>query len=225
MRKGRQIFVAVLGIGVLGGLVEEHLARQAAERRYREAVEDRRRVELQFAEVRATHERLTSDLQKEQQRSGELTQALTSARAQLEQAVGRLTEEGRTVRELQQRLATMQHQMDQLQGELAIALQDREGSLNTGKASPVQLERVVVSDASMANFQGRILSVHRDWNFVVVNLGWNEVKLGETISIFRDEHLLAKARVERVQEGVCAATMLQEWANADIRVNDLVRVL
>jgi predicted RNase H-like nuclease (RuvC/YqgF family) len=224
--KGRQIIIGIVGIGLVGIAVEEHWSRRVAQRRYHEAVNSRQRLELQFAEMRSTHERLVESLKKEKQRSQDLSYELRSARTQLEEAVGRLAAEGRSVRELQERLAAMQQQMDQLQGELAMTLQTQGGTARAGEPqSPVQLERVVVSDGQAAASQGRILSVHKEWNFVVADIGWNQVKIGETVSIFRNEHLLAKARVERVQEGVCAASVLPEWASAEIRVNDLVRVL
>jgi hypothetical protein len=67
--------------------------------------------------------------------------------------------------------------------------------------------------------------VHKEWSFVVVSLGWNSVKIGDTISILRDDRLLAKAKVERVQEDVSAATLLPDWQDVEVAVNDLVQVL
>ena len=92
-------------------------------------------------------------------------------------------------------------------------------------SNPVQLERVVVSHADASELKGRIVSVHQDWNFVVIDLGWDAVKIGDTVSIFHNEQLLAKARIERVQEAVCAATILPEWNAASVQVNDVARVL
>ena len=88
----------------------------------------------------------------------------------------------------------------------------------------MQLERIVVSRTD-AGLHGRVLSIDKNWNFVVVDLGWSAVGIGDTLSIYREEQLLAKARVERVQEGICAASLLPEWSTAEIRVNDQVRAL
>ena len=124
------------------------------------------------------------------------------------------------------RLAAIQQQMEQLQGELAATLETRPKAASADASSaPVRLERVVVSAGGAAGFQGRVLSVHQDWDFVVIDLGWNTVRVGDTVSIFRHNELLAKAKVERVQEAACAATVLPEWNAAEIRVNDLVRAL
>jgi len=187
-------------------------------------VRRQRWLELQFGEVVAAQQRLQQNLREERQRSQELSQALADAREQLEQAVGRLSEEARTGRELQTRLAGIQQEMNQLQGELALVLQSRSAGETEG-STPVQLERIVVRDAAAPGLQGRVVSVHRDWNFVIIDLGWDAVSVGDTVSIFRDNQLLAQARIERVQEGVCAATLLPQWAAANVDVDDLVRVL
>ena len=226
MNRGVQILIAITGISLTSVAVVEHVYRRSIERRYHEAVEARQKLELQFGEVLATHQQLKADLQREQQRSQELTGALASARGQLEQAVGHLTEEAQNTRKLQLRLTAMQQQMDQLQGELVVALQERPSGPAGGKEpGPVQLERVVVSDAQSSDLHGRVLSIHQDWNFIVIDLGWDAVRIGDVVSIFHDNELQAKARIERVQEGICAATILPEWKADGIRINDVVRVL
>lgn len=89
----------------------------------------------------------------------------------------------------------------------------------------MQLERIIVGDAKTAGQQGRVVSVYPQWKFVIVDFGWDAVRIGDTVSIFSDEQLVAKARVERVQEGVSAATILSDWESMEIRVNDIARLL
>lgn len=225
MTRGQQVLIGVCGVVLIGAVAWEHGGRRLMERQYREAVESRQHLELQYGEMLATHEQLKQDLDTERQRSNALSESLTSMREQLEKTFARLTEETQTVRELQMRLAAMQQQLDQLQGELVLSLQDRPTQATQGEAGPVQLERIVVSDAAASSLHGRILSIHSSWNFVVIDLGWDAVRIGDTVSIVRNDQLLAKARVERVQEGLCAATILPEWEHADIQVSDLVRLL
>ena len=221
----RRILIGVLVGAVAGAVVVQEVARRMLARRYYDVVRGREQVESQFREVLTTHRQLNDALHNEQQRSRELSDALAAMRTQMEEAVGRLAEETRTVRELQIRLAATQGQMSQLQGELAMTLQEPRGSARAKEPSSVQLERIVVGNASASGLQGRILSVHREWNFVVIDMGWDTVRIGDTVSIFRNEQLLAKARVEQVQEGLCAATVLLEWGSTELRVNDLVRIL
>ena len=225
MTKQQQLLVAVSGTVLVGVAVTEHMYRLAAERRFQASVGERQRLELQYAEAFASHEQLTRQLQEEQSRSKDLAQALAEKHAALEEAVGRLTKEMETIQELNTRLVAMEQQMEQLQGELSAALLEREGKASTAGTNAIQLERIVVTDANAIGQQGRVISVHPEWRFVVMDLGWNDVKIGDMVSIFRNDHLLAKARVERVQERVAAATLLPEWQGVEVHVNDVVRLL
>jgi hypothetical protein len=139
----------------------------------------------------------------------------------------RLTQEERIIQELQEKLLAMQRQFDLLQGELAMTLQERTTSSPTLEGGMVHLEKVVVTRpaSSAPGLQGRIISVNPEWRFVVIDLGWDVVKIGDVISIYRNEQLLGKARVERVQEQVSAATLLPEWTEAEVQINDVVRAL
>lgn len=225
MTRARQVVMGIVVAGLVGALVGEHVIRRSVERRYQGLLERQRQLEMEYAQIAATHRAVTSRFEREQQRSQELADALASTRATLEETVGRLTEETRNVGELTMRVTTLHQQMGQLQGELAAALQDRAGAERAESSGPVQLERIVVSSTAAPGLQGRIVSVHQDWNFVVIDLGWSAVRIGDTVSIFRGDQLLAKARIERVQEGVCAASVLPEWTAAEIRVNDVARIL
>jgi len=219
----RQILIGTLGAAIVLAAAAEHLGRRAVERRYRGAVADRQQLEQDVRGVLAAHDELTGELDRERERSRELSEALSAARAELEEAHASLADERRAARELEIQLASSQRQMEQLQGELAVSLE--EARRQPEPAGPVQLERVVVSDGRAPGLQGRVMSIHEDWGFIVVDLGWDTVRIGDTLSVVRGEALLAKARVERVQEGVCAATILPEWKAAQIQVNDLVRIL
>ena len=73
--------------------------------------------------------------------------------------------------------------------------------------------------------EGRVVSVYPDWKFVVIDLGWDVVKVGDVVSIYRKDQLLGKARIERVQEQACAATVLPDWNITAIQVNDAARIL
>jgi hypothetical protein len=216
-------FVAAIALAVVAGA--EHLARRSLQRQYRQALASQQQLEQRFGEVLRSHDTLQERLTGEQRRSQELADALLSARGQLEQATARLIEESRSVKELQVRLAAMQRQMDQLQGELSVTLQQTPRAAPAKPSGTVSLERIIVSNVQATGLRGRILSVHPEWNFVVIDLGWSAVRIGDTLSIVRNGQVLAKARVERVQEGVCAATILPQGQIADVRINDAVQAL
>ena len=225
MTTGRQVLLAVLGVVLVAAAAGEHLSRRVIERRYRQAVEARQQLERQFSGILATHQQLTTDLATARQRTQALSDAVAAKNAELENAVGRLAEETQSIRELQVRLRVQEQQMAQMQGELAIALQAPQAAATPTPAAAVQLERIVVNSAGSPTLQGRVVSVHPEWDFVVIDLGWDAVKIGDTVSIMRNEELLAKAKVERVQEGVSAAAIMPEWEAAKIQINDRVQLL
>lgn len=227
MKSGQRIALWALGLVAAATLATEDHLRRADHRNYQQALEGRRLLEQRVAHVLGAHDLLRQNLQREQQRSQELAEALAKTQTQLEQVVGRLNEETQSVQTLKTRLSKVHEQMDQLQVELALELQTRQsaGAENPDTTGPIQLERIVVSSAESPGLQGHILSVHPDWDFVVIDVGWNAVKVGDVVSITRDGRLLAKARVERVQEAVCAATILPDWQTADIHIYDVVRIL
>ena len=225
MNKARAVVIGSVGVVLVGAIAGEDIARRFITKRYHQMVEARRQLELQVGEMVASHEELKTQLSEAEQRSQELTEALGQARQQLEEAVGQLAQESRAGKELSQRLTAIQQQMGQLQGELAVTLESHRAAPAGAPPSAVQLERVVVSEAESEALKGRIVSIHTDWNFVVIDLGWDAVRIGDTVSILRNGQVLAKARIERVQEDVCAATILPEWGSAEIHVNDPVRIL
>ena len=210
-------FVAVLAAAALG----EHGLRRAVQARLAQSVAARDTLAQQVAGIYLDLEQIKSDLTLEQVRSSLLARQLAERTRTLETTMARLEAESRSVADLHGRLAAMGQQMGQLQGELAMVLETPGPGTPSGA---VELARVVVSDGG-DGVEGRILSVHPNWNFVVMDLGWDTVRIGDTVSIYRDNALTGKARIERVQAGVAAATLLPEWQAAEVQINDTARVL
>lgn len=207
--------------GVAGG---EYWGRRSTEQKLYEALEINQQLQQRMSDVLSMHGQMKQEMAQERERIAALTEELSLVHGQLESTKNRLSEETRTAQVLQNRLSQMQRHVDQIQGELAVAL-EHGGESKTGKSQAVEIERIVVSDAVASQLTGRVVSIHDDWDFVVINLGWDNVKIGDMLSIFRDAQLLAKARVDRVQENVCAATILPEWDTNEVHINDLVRPL
>lgn len=223
-RSTRRTLQILFGVGLAAVLAGEIAVRFHIERQYQQALRNRQRLELQLAELRADRDRLAQALDQEQQRIQGLAQELSAKDRELQRTLARLDHEQQTIETLQQKLSSMQRQLDLSQGELALAMQQRAGSAAMASQA-VQLEKVVVARPSPASaIQGRVLSVHPEWKFVVFDLGWDIVQIGDVISIYRHDQLLGKARVERVQEQAAAATVLPEWEQHEIEVNDVIRL-
>ncbi len=185
-------------------------------------------MEIQVGELRGDHDRLSVALAAAQRQAQETSEALSAKDQELQEVVDRLQQEEQVIQTLQERFAAMQRHADLLQGELALSVPERAQGASSGTGNMVQLEKVVVKPPAMStqrNPEGHIVSINPQWRFVVIDLGWDEVKIGDVVSIYHHEQLLAKARVERVQEQICAASLLPEWTASEIQVNDAVRTL
>ena len=217
---GSSVALAAVAVGQWAG-------HRQLERRYRESLQARRQLELEAGQLRADRDRLAATVTQEQQRVAQLSSAMSAKDTELQQGLQRLLQEERIIQELQGRLLAMQLQFDRLQGELAATLEERPAGAPASQGRMIELEKVVVthSAAPAPGLQGRVLSVNPEWRFVVIDLGWDVVNIGDVVSIYRNDQLLGKARVERVQEQVCAAALLPEWVESHVQVNDVVRIL
>ena len=226
MSKGvPRILILVTGLGLSGAWLGEAIAHRRSDQRYREARKAGRQLELQNADLASQRERLAGSLGSEHRRVEQISQTLSSKESELQAVIGRLSEEEHVIQQLQGELVAMQQRLDLIQAPNRQARGQDDAGRDEGM---VQLEKVVVrnpASSSDAGLQGRILSVHPEWQFTVIDLGWDSVNIGDVVSIYRDEQLVGKARVDRVQEQVSAATLLPGPAQADIHVNDVVRAL
>lgn len=226
-RTVKRVGLIVVGLGIASALVIEGTARFRVEARYRSAVRQQRKLEQELVQVRDERNRLFEVAQREQRKSEQLAQQLSTKDQQLQEVMARLDREDLTVKELRAKLDQSQDHFERIQDELALALQSQPGSGAAGTDKTIRLEKIVVAAGgpNAATRAGKIVSVNPDWRFVVIDLGWDKVGIGDVVSIYREEELLGKARIERVQADVAAATLLPEWIQADVKVNDVVRVL
>ena len=223
--RDQQRWILIVGIGVVlvGVAVEEYLHRRVVQQRYVVSEEARRELTRELRQLATVHQDTQVLLQREREQTHALTEMVAEQRTQLDETITRLAEVDRTTRALQLRLVTMEQQLGQVQGELALALE--RFTAQQPESDAVQLERVVISRGAGQPLIGRVVSIDQEWRFVVINLGWDTVKIGDTVSILRNDQLLAKARIERVQERVAAATLLPDWQDVQVQVNDVVQIL
>ncbi len=70
--------------------------------------------------------------------------------------------------------------------------------------------------------QSKVLSVNRDNNFVVIDLGEDSgVKAGRTFKVYRDKRLIAALEVIRVAKTVSACDIKDE--TSPIKIGDTVK--
>ena len=92
----------------------------------------------------------------------------------------------------------------------------------TKKTGTFELERIVVKTTPI--LVGRVLMVNREYDFIVADLGRGDnVKLGDVLSVYRNEKFIARVQVERLEENICAAAVLPGWQNVEFNESDEVR--
>lgn len=121
-------------------------------------------------------------------------------------------------------IAAMKGELDAARSELS-QLRARGGEINLG--------HVVVSDASRggpadaaanATAEGAVMSVNKDYNFVIVNLGaQNGIKQGMMMSLLQDGAISAQLRVDMVDDTISAAGLVGA-PRREVRSGDAVRV-
>ncbi|HNQ51120.1 MAG TPA: hypothetical protein PLP56_02640 [Candidatus Omnitrophota bacterium] len=99
----------------------------------------------------------------------------------------------------------------------------------SGRKEAIQLPPIVVrpqqqAAGAAADFgkQARIISVDRDNNFVVVNLGQaHELKTGDTLNVYRDGQQVGSVQVIQTRDRIAACDIKDE--NTPLRVGDLIK--
>ncbi|MBI4115078.1 MAG: hypothetical protein HY447_00725, partial [Candidatus Omnitrophica bacterium] len=71
----------------------------------------------------------------------------------------------------------------------------------------------------------QVLSVNRQFNFVVVNMGLRDrLKIGDQLRIEENGKLIGRVQVEKLYENFSACTILEEIKPAKIQEGNLVRI-
>lgn len=70
----------------------------------------------------------------------------------------------------------------------------------------------------------KVLSVNRKFNFAVVNIGLSQkLKIGDPLHVIRAGKTVGRLQVEKLYEGFCAASILQESKEAPVQEGDAVK--
>jgi len=86
----------------------------------------------------------------------------------------------------------------------------------------IELEKIVIKTSS--GLKGKILSYDKDNAFVVTDLGsQNNLKLGDILSVYRDDVFIGRVQIEKFEGTSSAAVVLSPWKNVEFKENDVVK--
>lgn len=103
-------------------------------------------------------------------------------------------------------------------------LEARVEELTAALPKGIELEKIVIKTTH--ELIGKVLAFHKEHAFVVVDLGsGNNLKLGDILSLYRNDKFIGKVQVEKVEERSAAAAILSPWKNVEFKESDVVKKL
>ncbi|VAX35298.1 hypothetical protein MNBD_UNCLBAC01-1759 [hydrothermal vent metagenome] len=160
---------------------------------------------------------------------------LVSTKGALEKSIVRLTQDkGKIEKELGKTETLIQSKIDEI-WEIKDSLDQtiKKSNKILPSADEVELSPIVVSnDKNMAitlnssprtqSLNGRVVSINKENNFVVVDIGQNVgLQLGDALSVYRGSQHIARLEVIQLRKDIAAADLKDQAS--DIKVGDTVR--
>lgn len=104
------------------------------------------------------------------------------------------------------------------------ALEEKVAELAAALPKNIELEKIVVKP--IRELTGKVIAFDKENTFVVIDLGSKDnLKLGDVLSVYRDDKFIGKVQVEKVEEKTSAAVILTPWRNVEYKESDAVRKL
>jgi len=159
---------------------------------------------------------------------------LVSVKNALEKSIVKVTQEKDKVENQLGKTETLiQSKIDEIwdiKDELDHSIRSTKDSASS--SNEVELPPIVVSSndgatsfntgASAPNLNGRVISVNEPNNFVIVDLGENSgIRLGDSLSVYRDSKYIARLEVIQVRKDIAAADLKDQWSK--VKVGDVIR--
>jgi len=193
---------------------KEKKLRIATQNQLTQTIEEKKKVENKLTETFKVKEQVEGELASEKEKSSTLKKELEDKEQQIKTNLDKLE------REITAR--------KKVEAQLMIALKEKENledRVRNLKETPnIELEKIVIKPGSVVT--GKITMVNKEYAFVVVNLGsQHNVKVGDTLSVYRNDEFIGKVQIERAEEKMSAAAVLPDWQNVEFKENDIVKTI
>lgn len=182
--------------------------------------------ETELSEAASKAQALQTKLTDAEKKANELESSSKDADKKVQEAQAKLdqitkTLDGHSADELKSQAAKAQEELTAVRGEQRL-LQD---NLQTANAETARLQKLVRvaqgQDQVPPGLTGKIETVNRTWNFVVLNVGDKDgVVRNVTLIVYRDSTYVGKVKVVSTEEHTAVADILPEWSKGDIQSGD-----
>ncbi len=193
---------------------KERSLRIYTQKQLTQTTEEKRIVEGKLVETVKAKDAVETELTSEKEKSLTLKKELEDKEQQIKVTLDRLE------REITAR--------KKAEAQLMITLKEKENLevkvKNLKEAPTVELEKIVIKPGSVTT--GKITMVNKEYAFVVVNLGsQHNIKVGDVLSVYRNDEFIGKVQIERAEEKMSAAAVLPDWQNVEFKENDIVKTI
>ena len=193
---------------------KEKKLRIATQNQLTQTIEEKKKVENKLIDTVKAKEAVETELTIEKEKSLTLKKELEDKEQQIKTTLDRLE------REIVAR--------KKAEAQLMITLKEKENlevKVKDLKEAPtIELEKIVIKPGSVIT--GKITMVNKEYAFVVVNLGTqHNIKLGDILSVYRNDEFIGKVQIERAEEKMSAAAILPEWQSVEFKENDVVKTI
>jgi vacuolar-type H+-ATPase subunit I/STV1 len=193
---------------------KEKKLRIATQNQLTQTIEEKKKVENKLIDTVKAKEAVETELTIEKEKSLTLKRELEDKEQQIKTTLDRLE------REIVAR--------KKAEAQLMITLKEKENlevKVKDLKEAPtIELEKIVIKPGSVVT--GKIIMVNKDYAFVVVNLGsTHNIKVGDILSVYRNDEFIGKVQIERAEEKMSAAAVLLDWQNVEFKENDVVKTI
>jgi predicted RNase H-like nuclease (RuvC/YqgF family) len=228
------ILLLILTMVALIFLKKENEARVSAERKLEHTEQMLETVEARLNDSNKRILQLTENLKDSQLRIEDLTAQLNQIKINADRAIeekNNLTAQIENLKEskeqLQDRLDNAQKELEQTKKKIKtlteekVALEKRIQDLQAGAG--VELNKIVVSHPQVE--EGRVLTVNKDYDFVIVNLGLKDgIEIGQSLYIYQGDKFLGKVKVEKLQETMSVAHIPNPQIKSAVKEGDIVKL-
>lgn len=170
-------------------------------------------------------ESLQASVSAAEKKASDLSASVSDAKAKVAEAEAKVQKindalGGKNPAEIKAEALKAQEELNAVRAEQRV-LQDQLQSANTEVQRVTQLLRNADKGTPIPGVSGKIETVNRTWNFVVLNVGDKDnVVRNAVLIVYRGNDYIGKVRVVSTEAHTAVADILPEWAKGDIQAGD-----
>jgi hypothetical protein len=193
---------------------KEKKLRIATQNQLTQTIEEKKKVENKLIDTVKAKEAAETELTVEKEKSSTLKKELEDKEQQVKITLDRLEREITARKKAEAQLMITLKEKENLEARVR----------NLKEPPTIELEKIVIKPGSVVT--GKIIMVNKDYAFVVVNLGGtHNIKVGDILSVYRNDEFIGKVQIERAEEKMSAAAVLSDWQNVEFKENDVVKTI